>query len=222
MTPRKSNQPTLTRKQIVAAAITIVDRDGLAGLSMRRLAGELGMSPMSLYFHVPDKSALYDLILDAVISEADLSADDPAKPIQERVITFAYALRAALLAHPNAVMLALSRSFHTERQLRPVEKLLGMLFDSGLLPSDAMGIVNIIGQYVFGTTAAYANHVASNELHDAKREGDVSAVTPERFPNLTRAIREATYGGFDGDFDRGLRALVRGLLGESGRAENRA
>lgn len=212
MAPRKANQPTLTRADIVVAALTLVDRDGLSRLSMRRLAAELSMSPMSLYYHVPDKSALYDLILDAGISEVDLSGDDPTHSVEDRVIGIAYALRRALLAHPNTVQLALSRSLHTPEQLRPVEALLGVLFEAGLDASNAMGIVNIVGQYVLGTSAAYVNQVVGNEMQTPS-DTDISAITPDRFPMVSRAIAEAAPGGFDKDFDRGLTALVRGLLG---------
>jgi AcrR family transcriptional regulator len=212
MAPRKANQPTLTRDQIVAAAITVVDREGLKGLSMRKLGDELGMSPMSLYYHVPDKSALYDLILEAVMNDIDMSADDPSEPAEERIVAGFYALRNALLAHPNAVQLTLSRSVRTAGQLRPVEALLGMLFDAGLSPTDAVTATDVIGQYVFGSTAAYANHVADTEYHDALRDNDFTAVTPEEFPNMTRAVAQGEYLGFDGEFERGIRVLVHGFL----------
>jgi AcrR family transcriptional regulator len=212
MAPRKANQPTLTRSRIVSAAIIVVDRDGLDGLSMRKVATELGMSPMSLYYHVPDKSALYDLILEAVMNDIDLSVDDPTRSPEERLITGAYALRAALMAHPHAVILVLSRSLRTAGQLRPVEIMLGILYDAGLTATEAVTAVDVIGQYVFGTTMAYANHVTDGEYHDALRDNDLSAVTPEEFPNMTRAITEGRYIGFDGEFDRGLRVLVHGLL----------
>ena len=160
MSPRKPNQPVLTREQIVAAAITLVDRDGLSALSMRRLAAELGSAPMSLYYHVPDKSALEDLIFDAIMAEVDFSGDDPAMGDEERAVRLGYALRSTLLQHPNAVPITLSRSARTPGQLRPVEVMLGILYDLGLQPTDAIAAVDVIGQYVFGTTLAYVNHLA--------------------------------------------------------------
>ena len=113
MSPRKANTPTLTREQIVVAAIRIVDREGLDALSMRKLAAELSVGPMSLYYHVADKTSLYDLILDAVMSEVDLSVDDPEAAPRERVARLARAFRAALLAHPHATILASGRSMST-------------------------------------------------------------------------------------------------------------
>lgn len=214
MVPRKANTPTLTREQIVAAAIAIVDRDGLEALSMRKLAAELGVGPMSLYYHVPDKSALYDLILEAVMSAMDFSADDPEAGAEERLMVLGYALRDALLAHPNAVPIALSRSLRTPGQLRPVERLLGVLFEVGLDPTSAITAVDVIGHYVFGATAAYANHVADTEYHDALREEEslLGQIDPEEFPNLVRTATEAEYVGWDGEFEVGLRALVRGAV----------
>ena len=214
MTPRKPNQPTLTREQIVAAAIGIVDREGLDKLSMRKLASELDMSPMSLYYHVPDKSALYDLILDAVMSDIDVSFDDPSKPIEERVIGGFYGLREALMRHPNAVQLALSRSMRTPAQVRPIETLLGELMKAGLPATDAVTAVDVIGQYTFGTTMAYANHVMDSEFHDALHEDDLTDLDPAEFPNMARALAEGQYIGFDAEFDKGLRVLVHGLIGK--------
>lgn len=83
--PRKANTPVLTRAQIVAAAIALVDRDCLTAISMRRLAAELGVEPMSLYYHVPDRAALDDLIFDAVLGEVAFSGDDPGLDVEERL-----------------------------------------------------------------------------------------------------------------------------------------
>lgn len=213
MVPRKANTPTLTREQIVAAAITIVDREGLPALTMRRLAAELGVGPMSLYYHVPDKSALYDLILEAVMGAMDFSGDDTDMGAEERLVRLGYALRDALLAHPHAVPIALSRSLRTPDQLRPVERLLGVLFEVGLDPTTAITAVDIIGHYVFGATAAYANHVADTEYHDARGEASpLGRIDPEHFPNLVRTASEAETVGWDEKFDIGLRALIRGAV----------
>jgi len=213
MTPRKPNQPTLTRDRIVASAIAIVDRDGLDALSMRRLAAELGVGPMSLYYHVPDKSALYDLILDAVLSSADLSADDPTASVEARMKAVGWALRRALLAHPGVAVIAASRSMRTAAQLRPVEAMLQMLAEAGLSEVDAMQAVNAIGQYAVGVTTMYANHLGDVEYHDDVRESDFGSITPEEFPRVTQALSHAEhFGSWDSDFEAGISALIKGLV----------
>ncbi len=213
MSPRKANTPVLTRAQIVAAAIALVDREGLAALSMRRVASELGVGPMTLYYHVPDRAALEDLIFDAVMSEVDFTGDDPAADVEERAMRLGYALRVALLAHPHTVPITLSRSARTPGQLRPVDEMLGILYGMGLAPTDAIAAVDIIGQFVFGTTLAYVNHLAQEEPGpEVPETGGDTGIALEDVPHLARALQEAEYLGWDAMFDRGLRALVRGLI----------
>jgi len=212
MAPRKANTPTLTRDQIVSAAMTIVDRDGLDALSMRKLAAEVGVGTMSLYYHVPDKSALYDLILDAGMREVDLSADDPSAPVEVRVLIVAHAMRDALLNHPRAAIIAMSRSMRTPTQLRPVEKLLQILSEAGMPPAQAMQTVNVIGQYAVGVTTMYANHVNDTEYRD-EREGDYTELTPEEFPAMFKVMEHAEgLGDWAADFEAGLAALIKGLV----------
>jgi hypothetical protein len=100
----------------------------------------------------------------------------------------------------------------TAAQMRPIEILVGVMYEAGLSATEAVTAVDVIGQYTFGTTMAYANHVGGSEYHDDARDRDFSEITPEEFPNLSRALTEGEYLGFDGEFDRGLRVLVRGLL----------
>jgi len=212
MVPRKANTPTLTRDQIVAAAITLVDRDGLSALSMRKLAAELGVGAMSLYYHVPDKSALYDLILDAGLGEVDLSTDDPAKPVATRVANIACAIRDALLRHPNAAILAMSRSLRTPAQLRPVERLLQILTEAGLSDADAMQAVNVIGQYAVAVTTMNANQLTSSEYQDPDTALDFGELRPDEFPCMMRAMQHPEeFRGWDSDFEAGLAALIAGL-----------
>ena len=75
----------LTRERIVATALELVDREGPAALSMRRLGAELGVDPMAVYYHVPNKAALLDAIVEAVMAKIDLT-DDRSAPVEERIL----------------------------------------------------------------------------------------------------------------------------------------
>lgn len=212
MTSRRANTPTLTRQQIVRAAIRLVDRDGLAALSMRKLATELGVGTMSIYHHVPDKSTLYDLLLDACMAEVDLTLDSAEVPVEEQVSSVACALRRALLAHPQIAILAMSRSMRTPVQLRPVEQLLRILRKAGLSAPEAMRAVNVIGQYTIGVTSMYANHLNASDYRDA-REGQYDDLTPEDFPVLLEVLQATgDQGDWDADFETGLASLLEHLV----------
>ena len=97
----------LTREAILDAAIVILDRDGMAGLSMRKLGAAVGVEAMSLYNHVPNKEALLDGIHERIL----LSLETPAhaRTWQAFVRHQALALHRALLAHPNAIPLFATR-----------------------------------------------------------------------------------------------------------------
>lgn len=77
----------LDRDRIVAAAVTMLERDGVAGLSMRKLAAELGTKPMSIYHHVPNKSALLSLALSEIA--AHIPWEPPTGAPRERMIHIA-------------------------------------------------------------------------------------------------------------------------------------
>src|ERR1700722_2509806 len=80
---RRGPRPSLSGEQIVAKAIELTDRDGLGGLSMRRLADELGITAMSLYGYVPSKAELLDVMADRAYGEIT-SRGAPAAPWQAR------------------------------------------------------------------------------------------------------------------------------------------
>ena len=105
---REGAATPLERGQIVAAALKIVDRHGLKSLSMRRLGAELGVDPMAVYYHLPNKQALLDAIVEAVMGSIDLTVDNPAKPPEERILAAARAYRDVLLAHVNALPILLA------------------------------------------------------------------------------------------------------------------
>ncbi len=64
---------------------------------MRRLGAELGVDPMAVYYHVPNKQALLDAIVEAVMAGIDLSVDHPEDPAEERILAAARAYRDAML-----------------------------------------------------------------------------------------------------------------------------
>ena len=209
MSPRKKGVEPLARGRIVEAAIKIIDDEGLEALSMRRLGTALGVNPMAAYYHVPSKAALYDLVLEALMAEVDMSAIDPAAPPSEQLKQGARAYRRAILAHPRAIPVLAMRSLRTAAALRPVEPLLGILYAAGLSPSEALAAVDCIAQYILGGTVGFYHHVVDSETAEQR---EFEELDPGELPNLSRMIAEGRYAGFDAEFEFGLEAMVRGLL----------
>lgn len=201
----------LSRERIVRAALDIVDREGLPALSMRRLGAELGVDPMAVYYYVPNKDALLDAIVEAVMGDIDLGIDDPSAPTEERIMCAARAYRDVMLAHGNAIPIVLNRGPRTPVAMRPVELLVGILRDAGLPPGEAMAGMNAIAAAVRGIVAM----IAADETAPASPEeiAALEAAFPaDEFPYLREAIMcgSSEYGG--ADFDFGVRALARGLV----------
>lgn len=210
MTPRKKDVEPLARERIVGAAMKIIDSEGLDALSMRRLGAELGVNPMAAYYHVPNKAALYDLVLEAVMAGVDTSGIDPAAPVEEQLKQAARAYRSAILAHPRAIPVLASRSVRTAAALRPVEPFLGILFAAGLTADEALASVDAVAQYILGGVVGYYHHIADSEVSEQR---EFEALDTAEFPNMSRVLAEGHYVGFDAEFEFGLHAIVRGLLG---------
>jgi TetR/AcrR family tetracycline transcriptional repressor len=208
MAARKKDAEPLTRERIIEAAMRVIDADGVDALSMRRLGTELGVNPMAAYHYVPNKAALYDLVLDAVMSGVDLTAVGDAVPVEERLKQAGRAYRNAILAHPRAIPIVAGRSIRTAASLRPIEPLVGLLFEAGLDPVEAISAVDCVAQFVLGGAIGYYHHMVDSEMHQRAFE----ELSPEDFPNMTRVLSEAHFIGPDGEFEFGLDVIVRGLL----------
>ncbi|MGA8254719.1 MAG: TetR family transcriptional regulator, partial [Mycobacterium sp.] len=91
----------LNRSMILQAALRIVDRDGVDGLSMRRLSEAVGRDPVMLYRHVPNKAAVLDGVAEMVLAQLSVDSTDPDWAGQLR--TVARGFRQLALTHPNVV-----------------------------------------------------------------------------------------------------------------------
>jgi AcrR family transcriptional regulator len=138
----------LTREVILDAAIEILDRDGMAGLSMRKLGSAVGVEAMSLYNHVPNKEALLDGIHERIL----LSLESPAhtRTWQGFVRHQALALHRALQAHPNAIPLFATRPASTNASMGRLIRYIEVLERGGFSANHALSIVQLVAQLVVG------------------------------------------------------------------------
>lgn len=139
----------ITRDQVLRVAVALIDTEGLAALSMRRLARELGVEAMTLYHHVKNKAALEDAVVEYVLTEA-FAQLAPVGPWQQVVSSYAMALHRGLLAHPGAAVLFAQRPAMTPRNLEQLENLLDALTKAGFSSADALTIVRATAASVLG------------------------------------------------------------------------
>lgn len=192
----------LSRERIVAAAIAIVDREGLDALSMRHLGTELGgFEAMSLYRYFASKADLMDAVVAGVWGEMKLPEDEPDP--WERLRKLAWSWRALAHAHPHVFPLLAARSVRVPSALRPIEFAYRTFKEAGFGREQA--------GHAFLTQVGY---VYGYSLREIQGEGapnfDVS-----RLPAGFGVIGELAYyfGHLDADqaFEWGLRVVIQGL-----------
>lgn len=144
---RPPRREPLSRERIGLAAVAVADRDGLAGVSMRSVARELGVEAMSLYHHVPGKDALLDDLADWVFTLIELPA--PHDPWRAAMAARALSARRALAAHPWGLGLVESRG-PGPALLRHHDAVLGCLRTNGFSPALAGHAFSTLDSYVYG------------------------------------------------------------------------
>ncbi|MFE4395867.1 MULTISPECIES: TetR/AcrR family transcriptional regulator [Streptomycetaceae] len=203
--------PLLSRERIVAAALRLIDEEGLDALSTRRLASELSVSGPSLYNHFATKDELLDAVVDSVIGEVDLSMFGTAGAAgagggswPEALRDWARSYRAALAAHPNIVPVLAQGPGRRPNALRLADAVFGHLVESGWPRGQATRIGALMRYFVTGSALASfaAGFPADAEVYDAAD-----------YPHLGEAHRLAGHRGTvdEGAFETGLEALLDGL-----------
>jgi AcrR family transcriptional regulator len=195
----------LTQADIAGAALAVIDREGLAGLSMRRVAEELGVGTMSLYRYVESRDELEDLVVDRAMGGIDVAVS-PRAAWTTKVTTLAQRARDAAGAHPAVVPLLLTRRHRTIGSLAWGEAVLAALRDAGLRGKDRTIAFRTILAYILG--AVQAEHLGPLA---GGGTAAIAALDPHEYPHLTDAARYATGISADDEFRRGLTIVLRGL-----------
>lgn len=207
----------ITRDVVLAAALELIDRDGVDGLSMRRLARVLGRDPMILYRHAPNKAALLDDVAETVLAQLTVDATDPDWVGQLRSVARNY--RALALAHPHVVPLLVTRPLATplalrpRGTLRPLEDVLKLLTRAGFSGPDALHIYRALFGFLYGHVLNELQELVDNpdETDDLLRLG-LHRLPIGEFP-LLRSLAPvlASYDGA-AELERGLDILLTGLV----------
>ena len=206
--PRRSARLPLDRRQIVDAALAIIDRDGVAALSVRRLADALGVTPMSLYWHVRDKDELLELVGHEVLAEIDM-------PIvrgdwRDRLRDVHRAMFRGFLRHPNTADILIGRARYGPAGIALFERILSILLDAGLTPEAAFDAYQSL--YLF-TLGSMATSTRSLEFREAQREGVeyLGSLPADRFPAIRAVVPVIGRRSIDEQFEVGLDVQVAGI-----------
>ena len=210
MTTTKERE-RLTRERIIAAALRVMDTDGLEAVSMRRIAREVGVEAMSLYHHVRDKEDVLDGICEAVMRE--FKYPDEAGDISERLRAGARSYRRILQAHPDVMRLFAERhgpARSSPDSYRPMEFALRLFREAGLSDRDCVQAFHAFGGYIQGFVMMEGGTIASPER--VNRKQDLAVMLPlDEFPVLAAVSHYFAECDGDEQFEFGMDLMIRGL-----------
>lgn len=200
----RPHKPLLSTGRIVDAARELVDAEGLAAVSTRRLAAELGVSGPSLYNHFRTKDQILEAVADSVSAQVDLSMFDDGRDWRTALHDWAVSYRTALRDHPNIVPVLARGPGRRPAALRLADAVYGAMVDAGWPPAHATSIGALMRYFIMGSAlGSFA----------AGFVGDEEAYDPADYPHLQQAHRlpELQEKIDERAFETGLRALLDGL-----------
>lgn len=224
---RAAKSPTLSRAQIVRAAMELLDAEGLDALSMRRLGARLGSGTTSIYWHVANKDELLELVLDEVYGEFTIL--DPRETTwRNAASSFAYGIRQALFGHPWVISFIGTTPAIGPNAMRMMSGLVATFGQAGFRGLDQDHAASTLLAYVLGVTAPELSWrsmrertgLSSNELNASLHPMVEKAAADH--PEL--AARYAEFRNVDVDtaralnFEFGLTCFLDGLEARLNRA----
>jgi AcrR family transcriptional regulator len=206
-----------THSLLQAAALALVDREGLAGLSMRALASELGTGAMTLYNYVSQREDIDLLVVEAVIGEARWPLLDYAR-WQDEVRAIATALWQAVRAHPHAIPLILTRRSRSPAVFEVTEAMLRALARSGRSGQGLLVAFRAVSGLITGLAQAeLAGPLALQAAESAELTiARFRALPLDRFAHLIDIANAAADSTADSEFRASLDLLLAGLSAADG------
>ncbi len=202
-----------TRERIMSTAVELADREGIAALTIRALAGEMGVGPMTLYHYVDGKEAVLDGMVDIVFSQIELPPREEywKAAVRRRCVS----AREVLNHHPWAPPLMESRTSPGPATLRHHEEMLACLRRGGLSLQMTAHAAALLDSYVYGFALQEASlpFGGSAEI-GAVAEQVIEAMPEGEYPMMVEFTRDHVLKpgySFAASFEFGLDLLLDGL-----------
>ena len=210
-TTRRPKTP-LTRDRALDAAMTLADRDGLEALTMRRLAKELGVEAMSLYYHVANKDELLDGMVDRVFEEIELPSHDVdwRTAMRQR----ANSMREALLRHRWAISVMESRTAPGPATLRHHDAVLGRCRAAGFTVEMSAHAFSLMDAYIYGFVLQEITLPYEDDNLEEMVDQIITPLPRDLYPHLTELTVEhvlQTGYNYGDEFGFGLEIVLAGL-----------
>ncbi|MBI4923659.1 MAG: TetR/AcrR family transcriptional regulator C-terminal domain-containing protein [Devosia nanyangense] len=201
----------VTRDDVIQTAIQLLQEVGLDGLTLRRLATELGISAPTLYWHVRDKRELLDLMAEAMVRDA--RASEPPFPTGlewwEKIAEGMRRQYRALLAYRDGARVVAGNR-PTEASLPMIEHFLGIWVEAGFSPGEALATILTFGDFVAGSALEYQSEMERRREQPPERLREAWKHM-EPYPTLHAAAVGKSKLVDRSSFEHGLGLMIAGL-----------
>lgn len=213
-------KPALTLDEIARAAIDIADRGGLASLSMRQVAEQLGFTTMSLYRYVPNKDELLEIIRDVALGEPP--AREPGTSWRAELSRWARASLSRHHEHPWMLEMEIRRPPFGPNHLRWLDVALQAIAGLALTHQDMLSVILALDSYVRGAAEVQVGMARErHRLQSSEAELDrvyarifETVATDDRYPALARLVHAGVFAQTDrsrDEFEFGLERTLDGI-----------
>jgi TetR/AcrR family tetracycline transcriptional repressor len=194
--PADAQRPRLSQAAVVDRAIALADAEGLDALTIRRLAQELGVTPMALYWHFRNKEELLAGVADRIWSEIDTDVE-PGAPWAAQLRALLESLVAVLRAHPCASQLLVAGEKQSPAAMEATEVTLKVLRRAGFDPKDASAVARSTlwtGLMLAMSEPGYGPSLSEAARAEQQRRNRVrlAMLPPDRYPHLVEAAEPMT------------------------------
>ncbi|ABW12109.1 transcriptional regulator, TetR family [Parafrankia sp. EAN1pec] len=170
--------PPISRSDVIAKALEIIDRDGLEGFSIRRLGDELGINGTSLYYHFEDKDAILHGVRMLVLREGQVGAE-PLESFtwQEHLRTAVIQYREVLLRHPNTAPLMSPAALLRPLGLAHRDRVVAKLVDEGVPAEHAHAVIDSAETLAYGSALLNPHRLSPQDWVGLRPDDDTPALS---------------------------------------------
>ena len=215
----RTERGNLSRDLILRTALGIVDSEGLSGLTIRKLATELGVTPMAIYRHYKNKAAIEHELVDLVVGDFDVTNHNEAD-LTKWVTTTYSLMRKALCDHPGIITLLDGATYTGSNAMATMERVLAELRKGGLSALQAAQLFHTLMAYTIGSVILVNAETQVSEVEES--EGDEEILRQRRlsyevasgslYPNIVELAEDLATLSSDEQFRLGIQQIVSAVL----------
>ncbi|EJD6043603.1 TetR/AcrR family transcriptional regulator C-terminal domain-containing protein [Providencia rettgeri] len=202
--------PKITRLQVLETALTLLETEGIEGLTMRKLADAIGIKAASLYWHFSNKQALLEGMADHIVATVAINFQYK-QDWKANLITLTSQLRDALLQHRDGARVFAGTYVISDNVLRINNALIKTFVQSGVSANQAASSTMTVFYFILGCCIEQQAAIFSADSDLINKESEFNQLSQDKFPYTWEAKEMLFSNNYDQRFIDGLNLIINGL-----------